>query len=203
MHRLLAFLAFLALLTLGTPSRADTVPQFEGIPATYSPGVPFSFNVLAPDLFDFTGFTVLLRFEASVIDPDLSATAAPGVGRYPFSSTGGFTVNGTPPGLGETIYTLTFGDSGPLTMTTAGVRDLLAVVTVTPGATLTGDITITSGSETVLLYNTEGRNDGPPEPAVVGQGAAVPAPAGVVLVGIAGLVLACRNRLKRLAPVAA
>jgi hypothetical protein len=201
MFRLFASLALLALAT--APVRADIVPQFEGIPATYSPGVPFSFNVLAPDLFDFTGFNVLLRFEASVIDPDLTATAAPGVGRYPFPTTGGFTVNGTPPGPGETIYTLTFGDSGPLTFTAAGVRDLLAVVTVTPGATLTGDITITSGNETVLIYNTEGRDDGPPSPAVVGEGAAVPAPAGVVLVGIAGVVLGVRNRLKRRAPVAA
>jgi hypothetical protein len=182
------------------PGRADTVPQLVGVPAEYTPGTSFTFEVRVPGVADFAGFSVQLVFETAVLDPDLAVTAAPDPTQYPFPSISGFSATPTPPDPGGTVYTLTIADSGPGTFTEPGVNDLLAVVTVNPGLGLTGPITISVGSETALLYNMEGRNDQFPEPVVVEQGVPpgpVPAPPAIVLLGVGALVLAGWTRLNR------
>ena len=122
--------------------------------------------------------------------------------RWPSDDHAGFTaVPQSFPGTNQ--YTLTISDSGAPVNTVAGVNDLLAVVTVSPGADLSGPIVISVGADTLLRYNTEGRPpDNFPEPVTVQQGPGVigvPAPAAWVTLAAGGLILAGRGRLRRAA----
>jgi len=202
MKRMLMTFAVVGL--FASSARADTIPEIVGLPGTYTPGTSFTFEVRVPGLPDFSGFAVQLVFETTVPNPDLTITAVAGAGQYPFTDASNFTLNQTAPDPGATFFSATITGSGPLTFTTAGTNDLLAFVTVNPGTNLTGPITVSIGGETVLIYNMEGRNDSPPEPAIVQQAdlpppstTPVPAPAGAVLLGLGGLLLAARNRLLR------
>jgi hypothetical protein len=196
MRRITFAVAMLA--GLAGSARADGIPQIDGLPPnpTYTPGIPFSFEVRAPGLPDFSGFNVQLLFEASVPDPDLSAVAVEPSSQYPFPS-GAFSSGGLPPDPGGDTYTLMFSGGGPSVFTTAGVNDLLAIVTVTPGADLTGEIDISFGNQTVLSYNQEGGTFPLPGTLTVEQAEPVPAPAGIILAGIGGVLLSCKRWLSR------
>ncbi len=185
-------------ITLGS-ARGDTVPQFVNVPDSYTPGVPFSFEVRVPGVPDFAGFFLELLFETTIPDPELTATAAPGVGAYPFPSVAGFTAEATFPGPGETAFLLTISDFGSPVTTQAGVSDFLATVTVSPGAGFSGPIEISLGGGSFLDYNTEGRDDSFPDPLSVSEAesTAVPAPAGWLTLALGGLLLRTRARLRR------
>lgn len=192
------------------PARADTLPLFDGIPGSYTPGTAFTFAVRVPQLTDFTGFNVELVFGTDVQNPPLFVSAvapavAPG-GRYVFPSRNTFQ-SGSQLVVDSPDVTLTFRDStGSPVVTQPGTADTLALVTVRPGAGLTGPITLSLGAETNFVSNLEDANDGPPQTVVIPQADSgpnpVPAPAGALLLGLGGLLLGARNRLARFAPAA-
>lgn len=193
-----------------TPARAETLPLFDGLPATYTPGTAFTFAVRVPLLTDFTAFNVELIFDTNVPNPPLFvSSAAPAVapgGRYVFPSRSTFE-SGVGLVLDGTSVTLNFRDNtGSPVVAQSGVNDTLAIVTVRPGAGLTGPITISLGGETNFVSNLEDVNDGPPQavtiPQAVGGPSPVPAPAGALLLGLGGLLLGARNRLARFTPSA-
>ena len=202
-------MAFAVVVVLGwcaTPARADTLPLITGVPGTYTPGQTFSFQVSLPFLLDLNAYTIELIFSTGVPQPNLLAfptvaTAAPG-GQYvvPSNSGFGFQFNADP---GSTDVVLSFSDSATLPVNTvAGTNNKIATVTVSPGADLTGPITISVGNGTSFNFNPEGPDYPSPEPIVVqqadtGPGNPVPAPPAVVLLGIGGLLLAARRRFRR------
>ncbi|HEY1192449.1 MAG TPA: hypothetical protein VGE74_32800 [Gemmata sp.] len=190
-----------------TPVRAETLPLFDGLPATYTPGTAFTFTVRVPQLTDFVGFNVELIFATDVPNPPLfvsaAAPAAGPDGSYVFPTTATFQ-SGSSLVLDSPNVVLTFRDGTDTPVfTEAGGNDTLAIVTVTPGATLTGPITISVGAQTGFASNLEDRNDGFPLPVTIEQAdggpgtSPVPAPAGAVLLGFGGLLLGARSRLNR------
>lgn len=195
-------LAVLALaLSATSPARADTLPLLEGVPGTYSPGTAFTFAVRVPALFDLSSYSVDLVFSTEVADPPLFASASAALtaadgGRYVFPSNAGFQSTLTTFNGGTEIL-LTLTDSGALTNTVPGANDALALVTVTPGATLTGPIRISLGSDTLFDANFEGGVPAGFEPFMVQQAGdpnPVPAPPGVALFALGALALLRRAR---------
>lgn len=197
-------LAALALVLSATaPARADTLPLLEGVPGTYSPGTAFTFTVRVPALLDLSSYSLDLVFGTEVTDPPLFAQASAALttadgGRYVFPSNAGFQSTLTTFDGGTEIL-LTLADSGPLTNTTPGANDTLALITVTPGATFTGPITISLGADTLFGANFE---DGTPpgfEPFTVQQAGGggdpnpVPAPPSVALFALGALALGVRR----------
>lgn len=199
--------ALVALLGGTTGSaHAETLPLFEGVPATYTPGTPFQFLVRVPVLTDFTGFSVDLIFSTEVANPPLFVSSAPVPvapgGRYVFPSNATFQSGSSLVG-GSSEVVLTFTDTTPSPVVTqTGVSDTLAIVTVRPGATLTGSITISYGTDSNFAINSE-LNYPPPNALTVAQAGLppvtnpVPAPAGALLLGLGGLILGARKRLAR------
>lgn len=189
-------------------AQAETLPLFEGVPTTYTPGTSFQFAVRVPALTDFTGFSVDLIFGTDIPNPPLfvsaqAAAAAPG-GRYVFPSNGTFLWTSSLVG-GSSEVVLTFADftDSPI-VATPGVNDTLAIVTVIPGLTLTGPITISIGSGTTFEVNSETQYPAP-EPITIAQvdgppTSPVPAPASAVLLGLGGLLLGARKRFGRCSP---
>lgn len=188
------------------PARADTVPLFEGIPATYTPGQPFAFTLRLPEMIGLLSYQLELVFGTAVTNPPLLAFPSfvppPDGTSYVFGSAdlAGFAFL-APPGATDVRLTLTDPadpdePQGPADVV-AGANDFLATITVAPGADLTGPITIGIGNSVFLLL--EGEPPGPPEPVVVAQSDpnAVPAPAGAVLLGLGALLLGARSRLLR------
>jgi hypothetical protein len=206
--RRMAF-AVVALVGFCAPAQAETVPLFEGLPATYTPGQQFTFTLRVPELPEFSSYSLELVFGTEVPNPPLLAfpTVAPS-DRYVFGSSDdfGFAL-GVAPGSPEVRLTL----ADPFDPTTpprpgvfvvAGENDTLATITVAPNAELRGPITLTIGNSTEFNYNTEQQTFDPPAPVVIEQGPLdggnpVPAPPGVVLLGIGGLVFGLRARLRR------
>lgn len=180
-----------------SPARADTLPMFDGVPGTYAPGTPFTFNVTLPLVTDFTGYTLELVFTANTASPGLTASAAP-ASPYPFGSTANFTTSTDTP-TGTTEFHLLLSDfTSPGVVASPG--DTLATVTVQTDAALRGDITLEIGPATEFQNNLE-IHYSTPGPVVIAQGepntSPVPAPAGVILLGVGGLMLAARSRLTR------
>jgi len=188
-----------AALTAGT-SRADVIPLFNDVPATYIPGTPFTFQIIVPEVNGLNSFNVDLIFDTAVTSPDITVSAAPLASQYVFPTTSGFTTSSfTGPGPNE--VSVLFSDSAITPVTTVtGVNDLLGVVTVSPGADLTGPITISFDSSSGVNYFTEGF-DVLPDPVTVDQGMppppTVPTPAGWLSMAIGVLILGGRERLKK------
>ena len=89
-------LALLTLTTVTTPARADVIPQFVDVPATYVPGTPFTFELRAPGLTGFTDFNLDLIVETVSPDPAtlLSVSAVrPGDSEYAFGASGTFSTD--------------------------------------------------------------------------------------------------------------
>lgn len=198
-------LAALALVLSATaPARADTLPLLEGVPGTYSPGTAFTFTVRVPALNDLSLYSLDLVFGTELSDPPLFAQASAALttangGRYVFPSNAGFQSTLTN-FAGGTDILLTLADSGPLTNTTVGANDTIALVTVTPGTAFSGAITISLGSDTLVSANFEDGTPPPFEPITITQAGGgdpnpVPAPPGVALFALGALALGLRRKL--------
>ncbi|QJW93501.1 hypothetical protein [Frigoriglobus tundricola] len=192
----------------GTSARADTLPMFEGVPGTYTPGQTFTFQVTVPQLFDLNKYVVELDFGTNTPNPPLfvySTAASTATGQYVFPSNANYQSTSTLV-LDSPVVALTFSDSTtPPINTVPGANDTIATVTVIPGADLTGPITISIGGATLFNYDTENGQVPPPNPIVVqqsgsgGTGNPVPAPSGAVLLGIGGLLFGVRSRYRKVA----
>jgi hypothetical protein len=188
-----------------TPARADTLPLIEGLPGTYVPGQQFTFTLRVPELPDFTSYSLELVFATDVTDPALLAfpTVAP-ADRYvfPTSANFGFQFNALP-GQQEVRLTISDNIGFPGVFTTPGENDTLATITVNPGAGLTGPIRLSVGFNTQFDYNMEATFYDPPgnippiEQGTASENNPVPAPPGVVLLGLGGLLLGLRTRFIR------
>jgi hypothetical protein len=179
------------------PARADTLPMFDGVPGSYSPGGSFTFNVTLPLVTDFSGYTLELVFTTNTVGAGLTASATP-ASPYPFGSTKNFTTSTDAP-IDSTEFHLLLSDiTGAGVVTSPG--DTLATVTVQTDASLRGDITLEVGPATDFQHNLEIQYR-TPDAITIGQGepvpSSVPTPAGAVLLGVGGLVLAARRLVRR------
>lgn len=199
MHRMV----FAALIVLGftaASARADTLPLILDTPGTYQPGTPFTFEIRTPGLVDFTAYTIELVFDTTVPNPDLTLSAAPDAGQYPFPSLSNFQT-GITANPGSLSLTLTDSTAPPGALTVAGTNDLIAIITVTPGPSFTGPITISVNPDTLSFdINSEAiPTITVPDAITVEQGAAppeaVPTPAAWLTLSLGGLVLAARRRV--------
>jgi hypothetical protein len=202
--RRMAFAVAMTLVFSASTVRAETLPLVEGVPATYTPGQDFSFILRVPLLPNLTDYGIDLTFRTNLIDPALlvtSTVAAPGSTQgYVFPTNSGFGSNfSNPPGADNVVLTISDSVTSPVTAR-PGINDTLAVITVHPEPDFHGPITLS------LVGNfTFDDSEIPPydsvQPFVIeeesGPPASVPAPAGVVLLGIGGLTLAMRSRLVR------
>ena len=199
--RRMAF-AVVALVGFSAPAQAETVPLIEGLPATYTPGQQFTFTLRVPALFDFADYTLELVFATEASDPQFAFATVLPVDRYVFPSTDNFQPPLTVFEANQVRLTLSDSIGAPGVITTPGENDTLATITVLPNAELRGPITLSIGNSTDFNYNMEEQTFDPPAPVVIEQapldgGNPVPAPPGVVLLGIGGLVLGLRARLRR------
>jgi MYXO-CTERM domain-containing protein len=191
-------LALAALVVYAAPLRADTLPLIQDQPTEYIPGVPLMFELHAPGLVDFTRFHIDLVFQTENDPANLTVSAdRPDALSYPFGATGNFSAFPSFPPEGNPV-TLSIDGSGTLAITTAGVNDLLAIVTLTPGEDLTGAILVSIDPGT-LRFDRNGEitpTIDPPAPFFIQQGEpkAAPAPAAWVLLGIGGVALLRRSR---------
>ena len=129
------------------------------MPATYTPGTPFSFDVRVPLLTDFTAFSAQLVFATDLVDPPLfvsaaAPTAGPG-GRYVFPSNTNFQSSSFRSDMLSEVSLYISGSTATGVLAAPDGNDTLARVTVQPGAELTGPITISLGSDTLFMRNME------------------------------------------------
>ena len=202
----IALVSAIVFASVGT-SRADTLPLL-GVPSGYTPGVPVSFDVYAPGLSGLTDYTLQFTVTAGSPPnpPDLSVNATPpnNLGLYPFPNASNFNATvGVSPGSNSLNVTITDSTSGLGVNTLLGVNDHLATISISPGVNLSGPITV----QFTLNEFTTSRDVGfdlPPAFVIlqnvdVPPGSPVPAPPALVLLGIAGICLAGRNRWMRAA----
>lgn len=191
----------------GTSARADTLPMFEGVPGTYTPGQTFTFQVTVPQLLDLSKFVVELDFGTNTPNPPLfvySTAASTATGQYVFPSSANYQSTSTLV-QNSPVVALTFSDSTSTPVNTVpGANDTIATITVMPGSDLTGPITISIGGATLFNYDTEFGQLPPPSRVTIeqsgsGTGNPVPAPSGAVLLGIGGLLLGVRSRYRKAA----
>jgi len=190
-----------AVLASATTARADILPQFVEVPATYSPGVPFSFEVRLPDVSDFSSYSIEIVFEAGVTDPEILAFATTDPAQYPYPSTAGFTSSFFAPAGNPQVF-LTISDStSPGVETFSNVNDLLATVTVLPSPRMVGAILLFVGANTEITINQERTpNITYPAPLVIDQAEAppvtpVPTPAAWISLSIGVALTLARGRL--------
>lgn len=197
-----AFAALLVVASAG-PIRADTLPLILA-PAEYTPGTPFSFEIRVPDVVDFSSYSIDVIIGTTVLNPDLGFVATqPGLADYPFGSTANQEVTFSAVGNSFDRHLHLADSTGSPVATTGGVNDLLLTVQVTPGANVSGPITIAVNGDTLDISI-----GGEPPPDVVAPnpltiapaagpppGGEVPTPAAWVSLAIGGLILAARRRL--------
>jgi hypothetical protein len=201
MNRTALWLAAMLAAATTQTARADTVPQLLNVPASYTPGNPFTFEVIAPGGENgFSAFNLDMTFSTNNVNPDLTLSASSATSQYVFSgySTTGFTSSSTSTSL-TASDSLTNPGTDMIT-TQTGVNDVLAVVTVSPGTSFTGPITVSFAGDTSVTYFTEGF-DFPQGPVTIVQGAEVaapvPTPAAWISMTIGGLILAARRQMQR------
>lgn len=194
-----ACLSAAALLLGVASSRADTLPLI-GIPAGYMPGTAISFDITAPGLNGLTDYTLAFTVAAGPTSgpPDLTISAAPPTSGYPFPDSTNFFTEADSLGGNRISFLIEDASSGSAVNTTLGVSDRLAVVTLLPGAALTGPITVTF---TDNEFDTS-RDVGFDLPATftinpLPPAATVPAPPAWILLGLGALSLAARQRTTR------
>jgi hypothetical protein len=203
MSRLVLALAALVTAT-AVPARADTLPLIVGLPTEYTAGTPFTFELRAPGLVDFSAYSLELLFETQGDSTStLSVSATRGVTPDYAFPLGSFQSNTTIES-GGTIHRLQVSDTGPMVNTTANVNDLLALVTVTPSLGFTGTIQLSvDGGSLVFLVNSEVTPEIlPPENIPVINPAApptngVPTPAAWVSMAIGLAILGLRRKTVR------
>jgi hypothetical protein len=198
-------LALVTLAAVTAPARADVIPQFVGVPGTYVPGTPFTFELRAPGLTAFTDFNFDLIVGTTSPDPVtlLSVSAdRPGDAEYAFGASGTFsTSQSAVPGSSEFTVNIAGTSSGGVN-TTGGAPDLLARITVNPTTSLSEPImfSIDAGTYSVNALSETGQALQPPDQVTVfpadvpPTGTPVPGPGGVVLLGVGGLLLLARKR---------
>jgi len=201
-------LALAALAAAAAPTRADVIPQFVGVPTSYVPGTPFTFELRAPGLTAFTDFNFDLLVETASPDPvTLLAVSVdrPADAAYPFGAAGTFNTSPSAvPGSNQYTITVSGATGGAAVNTTAGSNNL-ATVTVTPGATLAEPITfsIDPGAYRFGALTEKGQTLQPPDPVTVfptdvpPTGNPGPGPGGAVLMGLGGALLLARRRFAR------
>ena len=208
MFRMSFALSLVILILAAGTSRADTLPLFTDVPEFYTPGTPFSFQITLPDgLNGLSKYNIGIVFDASVDSPILSASAAPPALGYVFPTTTRFTPNPSQssPGPGSNEISLFFSDSlSRGFVSTMPGQDILAIVTVDPDISLTGDLTISFTDDTSVTYFSEGF-DSPENSVTIGQNPApapsVPTPSGWLSLAIGGLIAVGLFRLKLIRPV--
>jgi hypothetical protein len=201
MHRLVLALAALVTAASTTPVRADPLPLIVGLPTEYTPGTPFTFELRAPGVVDFTAYSMELIFQTQVDSTSLlTVSATRGVTPEYSFPLGSFQANTTiaPGGLTQNLL---ISDTGPAVNTTANVNDLLAIVTVSPSAGFTGSIQLSINPDTlVFLINNEGGPDisPPTNIPIINQAPTpvngVPTPAAWVSMTIGLAILGMRRR---------
>jgi hypothetical protein len=159
--------------------------------------------VRVPALTDLSSYSLDLVFGTELSDPPLFAQASAALttadgGRYAFPSNAGFQSTLTTFDGGTEIL-LTLADSGPLTNTTVGANDTIALVTVTPGTEFSSAITISLGGDSLVDANFEDGTPPPFEPITITQAGGsdpnpVPAPPGVALFALGALALGVRRK---------
>jgi len=183
-------------------ARADLLPLFGDVPSTYIPGTSFTFQIVMPDMLSdgsplngLSQFQVGLVFDAAVNNPALGVSASAPSSGYVFPATSGFTSDSFS-GPGPNEVSLQFMDSiSPNFVTVGPGQDILATVTVSPDASLTGPITVSFTSYTNVTFFSEGFDQTPPS-VTIDQGIPpVPTPAGWLTLSIGSLILIGRNRL--------
>lgn len=195
-------------------ARADNIPIFSGVPDSYTAGQSFSFTIEVPETlvqqgteqpYSLSDYSVnLLVTDGSATSTNLSATvsspnsATNPTPNYVFSGqSSNFTSTTTPVTGGVSVQ---FSDSiDPSFVIPTSPYVNLGVVTVTPGADLTGTIEIQFGNGTSYSPTVEGFGILPQAPMYITQNVATiatPAPAGIVSLAFGGLVLAV-GRLRR------
>jgi hypothetical protein len=194
-----ALVVFAALTTFAGATRADTLPLL-GVPAGYTPGQAFSFDIYAPGLVGLTDYTLQFSVTAGSPPnlPDLTVQVDPAASAYPFPDTSNFaTSQSVVAGVNSIFVTVSDATSGSGVNTLSGVNDHLATVSISPGVNLSGPITI-SFMQNDFTTSRDVGFDLPP-PIVIPELPSgpnpepVPAPPGVVLAGVAGLCLAARS----------
>ncbi|HXD85823.1 MAG TPA: hypothetical protein VN641_04975 [Urbifossiella sp.] len=196
-----AILTSLVLLAVARPSRADTLPLI-GLPTGYTPGVAVTFDITAPGLNGLTDYTLAFTVMSGPTSapPDLTISAAPPATGYPFPDASNFFTETDSLGQNQLSFIIQDASSASGVNTVLGLSDRLAVVTIAPGATLSGPITVTFTDNTFDAS----RDVSFPLPAafVIAElppTTAVPAPPAWLLLGVGGLCLAGRQRLRRAA----
>ncbi|MBM3979112.1 MAG: hypothetical protein FJ304_02285 [Planctomycetes bacterium] len=193
----MAFAVVALVVSYAAPARADTLPLINDLPASYTPGVAFTFNLRVPALNDFTSYSLELVFTTEPINPPLFASGSAAATNYVYPSSAGFQSTLTT-FADANVVVLTIADStAPGVAVTPGANDRLATITVTPGADLTGSIQLSIGVDSLFVHSSEDPNypllaDLPPitqnDPV-----APVPAPASAALFAVGALALWARR----------
>ncbi len=195
-------LASITLACVVSSVRADTLPVV-GVPASYTPGTDFSFNISAPGLNGLTDYTLSFGVTAGSPPnlPDLSVSAIASTTNYVFApDSSNFTVTPTTqPGVNSYFLTISDATSGAGVNTALGVNDNLATITISPGVNLSGPIVIEFTQNDFTTSRDVGFKLPPPIviPELPSGPAAVPVPPALLLVAIGGLCFAVRNGWSR------
>lgn len=194
----MAFAVIALVACCAAPARAETLPLITGLPATYTPGTPFTFTLSVPPLPDFNSYSLELVFTTEPINPPLFAEGSAAVANYVFPDAVGFTSTlSTFVDTNQVVLTIS-DTTAPGVLVTPGTNDQLATITVTPGADLTGPIQLSIGIDSLFSYSTEQGEypflEGIPPIEQSAPPAPVPAPAGAVLFALGGLALWARVR---------
>ncbi|HEY2911659.1 MAG TPA: hypothetical protein VGI99_15510 [Gemmataceae bacterium] len=196
-----AILTALAIMAFARPARADTLPLI-GLPTGYTPGVAVTFDLTAPGLNGLTDYSLAFTVMSgpTTAPPDLTISAAPPATGYLFPDASNFFTETDSLGQNQLSFIIQDTSSVGGVSTVLGVNDRLAIVTLAPGATLSGPITVTFTDNT---FDTS-RDVSFPLPAafVIAElppTTAVPGPPAWLLLGLGGLCLAGRQRLRRAA----
>lgn len=195
-------IALAAVIAWNAPARADGVPIIPVIPTEYTPGTTVSFEIRVPGLIDFSAYSMQLVFSTDIDNPDLTVSAAPDLNQYPFPTVANFQ-SGPGGDFGLNALSLVIADStSPPVNTNSGFRpDQLATITLAPGGNMTGPIRVRFEDVTIQQSDENPQPINPPAPFIINQAApqpaAVPAPAGWLLLGIGWLGLAARRRFGR------
>lgn len=212
MYRIPFAVAVALVLTASTAGRgrADSIPNLSGVPATYTPGSSFTFDVTVPATlaqppksttelgYAIYSFSVVLDITTTNVNPTITGSAAMPSSGYIFP--GSTTFSSSTTGANTSSMQITFSDSSATPVPTANGNLILGQVTINPGddgsITIAFDPTTTVGNTASQEYRNYVYPLGGPATVTEVPGiSSVPAPAAWVSLAIGGLVLTARRRL--------